>query len=733
MDSHQLLITFVSASVLGVTLFLLSNQLKISAIVLLLIGGILAGPEFLGLVQPQALGQGLNAIIALAVGLILFEGGLTLDVKEYKRVSKEIWGVLTRGVLVTWLGSAVAIKLIFGFSWTFSLLAASLIIVTGPTVIGPLLQRVGVKRNLHQILYWEGVLIDPIGVFIALLCYEWILSQARPEAVANFFLRFFVGTMIGLLMGILLYQILKRRWIQEQSINIFVLAGAMLTFILADSVISEAGLLSVTIAGFVLGYKQLPNLYKVINYKVELKNFLIGLLFILLAANLKLDRFLDYGWLLLVGVLAVMLVIRPLNIFISTFKSSLILREKLFLSWIAPRGIVSASMASLFSFQLSQLGVVGAGFLETFTYGVIAGTVILQGFSASWVAGVLKVKERERRDWLIIGAHNIARKVAAFLEDHGVTAMLVDTNPREIKKAKNIQLKAFLEDALQVRSDQYPDLLRVGNILAITENRDLNLLAGQRWKRLLPKAQIFFWLGEDLPGKSERRLPGFPVWPGLALKDFVDQEIQAEVVHDILTKELIHAMEAEQNELFCPTHVPLIIKSAGKFLAIPPNTEEKETTMLLLRTGQYIKGFPAKEEWMMLSRETDLEKLYIKMLERVTDDYPNLDKKIILADLLSREEEFSSIIGHGIALPHCYSKDIKESLLILAKQEVPLFSRFADTEIELVFMIISPVDRPDAHLGLISRIAKHVIQEQNRKELIAAKSPFELFQMLQKR
>lgn len=732
MDSHQLLITFVSASVLGVTLFFLSNRLKISAIVLLLIGGILAGPEFLGLVQPQALGQGLNAIISLAVGLILFEGGLTLDVKGYKHVSKEIWGVLTKGVLVTWLGSAVMLKLIFGFNWTFCLLTGSLIIITGPTVIGPLLQRVGVKRNLHQILYWEGVLIDPIGVFIALLCYEWIVSQANPEAVANFFLRFFVGSLIGLVMGLLLFQILKRRWIQDQNINIFVLAGAMLTFIMADSVISEAGLLSVTIAGFVLGYKQLPVLVKIINYKVELKNFLIGLLFVLLAANLKLERFLDYGWLLLAGVFVVMLVIRPLNIFISTFRSSLILKEKLFLSWIAPRGIVSASMASLFSFQLLQFGVAGAGFLETFTYGVIAGTVILQGFSASWVAGLLNVKEKEKQDWLIIGAHNIARRVAAFLESHGVTAMLVDTNPREIKIAKNLQLKALLEDALQVRDDQYPDLLRIGNILAITENRDLNLLASQRWNRILPKARIYFWLGQELPSQSERRLPGFSVWPGLALKDFVHQEIQTEVIHDNLTKELKHTMESDQNGLFCPTHFPLVIKTARNFWAIPPKPEEKAAAILLLRTGQFTKGFPAREEWMMLSQETDLESLFVKMLERITDDYPNLDKKTILADLLSREEEFSSIIGHGIALPHCYSEDVNESLLILAKQEVPLYRRLAETEIKLVFMIISPVDRPDTHLELISQIAKLVIHEQNRNELIAAKSPFELFQILQK-
>jgi len=331
MESHHILITFVAASVLGVFLVLLAHRIRVSGIILLLFGGIIAGPEFIGIVQPNVLGEGLKAIISLAVGLILFEGGLTLEINGYKQVSKEIWGVLTKGVIITWGVTTVCLQLIFKFDWIFCLLAASLIIVTGPTVIGPLLQRIRVKRNLHQILYWEGVLIDPIGVFISLLCYEWILSAGTPEAYFNFFSRFLVGAVLGGIFGFLLYKILRSKWVPEEKLNFFILASAMLNFTIADSLVSESGLLSVTLTGLILGYKKPPQLSQIVNYKVELKDFLIGLLFILLAANLTLANFLNYGWSLLGIVALVMFIVRPLNILASTWSSTLTIKDKLFL------------------------------------------------------------------------------------------------------------------------------------------------------------------------------------------------------------------------------------------------------------------------------------------------------------------------------------------------------------------------------------------------------------------
>ena len=343
MESHHLLTTFAAACGLGVFFLILAQRLKVSAIVILLIGGIVAGPQVLNLVHPDHLGSGLNAIISLAVGLILFEGGLTLDVKGYREVSREIWGVLTKGILVTWIFSALAIKLVFDFDWPFCFFAASLIIVTGPTVIGPLLQRIRVRKNIHHILHWEGVLIDPIGVFIALLCYEWFVSVYLENTTTggalggylveffgsgyqtisyfNFFLRFIVGMVTGLGLGGALYQFLKREWIPEEYMNISVLAYAMAIFMAADLLVHEAGLLAVTVAGLLVGYKDTPQLDRIIEYKVELKDLLIALLFVLLAANLELEKFIHYGWPLLIVVGAVMFLVGPLNIFISPRKS----------------------------------------------------------------------------------------------------------------------------------------------------------------------------------------------------------------------------------------------------------------------------------------------------------------------------------------------------------------------------------------------------------------------------
>ena len=381
---HLVLSTFVGALVCGVLFTIIARKLRTSSIAILLLGGILVGPNFLGLIEPEHLGQtGLKAIISIAIGLILFEGGLTLDVKGYRQVSQAIRGVLTRGVLVTWLLGCLIVKLVFweDFSWAFCILAGSLIIVTGPTVIAPLLKRIRVKKGIHSILHWEGVLIDPIGVFIALLCYEWIISSSG-EAVSAFVGRILIGMGYGVAGGIAMALILRRKWIPKESLNIFVLCGALAIFALADWVYEDAGLLAVTVSGLIVGYSGRDSLAGVKAYKAELIDLLIGLLFVLLAARLDLDSFGAYSWELGIIVVVVMFVIRPANIFASTIGSGLTTREKLFLSWIAPRGIVAASMASLFALKLASSGdlkgIPDPIFLETFAYSVIAATVLFR-------------------------------------------------------------------------------------------------------------------------------------------------------------------------------------------------------------------------------------------------------------------------------------------------------------------------------------------------------------------
>lgn len=728
---HEILTTFVAASVLGVVLLILSGRLKVSAIVLLLIGGILAGPEVIGIVEPESLGSGLNTIISLAVGIILFEGGLTLDVKGLRRVSSEIRGVLTIGVVTTWVTTAVAIKLIFDFEPVFCALAGSLIIVTGPTVIGPILSRIRVKKHIHDILHWEGVLIDPIGVFIALLCYEWIVATGAGagEAVMNFLLRILVGSTLGVGFGIAIYQVLKRNWVPENSLNIFVLAAAMLNIMIADTLVTESGLLSVTIAGLVVGYRDTPQLDRIIEYKVELKDFLIGLLFILLAANLELKKFLSYGLSLAGIVVVVMLLVRPLNIFLSMRKSQLTIKEKLFLSWIAPRGIVAASMASLFAFNLADAGWANAGFLESFAYSVIAGTVVFQGFTAKMVGGALGVLEPKPKSWLIIGAHALGREVAKFIQNRGEIVVLMDTNPREVKLALREGLTALNENAMAVEPENRIELYGIGNVLSITENEDLNRLVCQRWNKLLPSPRLFRWVAESIPDSNlnANLLVGLPVWQEIQLKAVLAQSSKSGNIR-FREYDLNFKMPANPDTV-------LITFYNGEFYAgfePLPEDYEGDAWALVLEQEEHVLELPTKPEWVVFSNADVLRNLYGEMLNVLDNDFPNLDHERLLKELLEREEEFTSLIGHGISLPHTYTAAIDKTILVAARVKPGLPCRHTGSDINLIFMLLSPENQPVEHLNQISKIAKFVMREENREALLAAENREDLCRVMER-
>ena len=249
--------TLVIALATGVTLLVTAQHLRIPAIVPLLLGGILLGPEVSDLIDPADLGNGLDLLVAGCVAVIVFEGGLSLQRIGFEQAPKVIWRLLTIGVLITWLGTTVLIHFLFNYSLSFCLLASSLVMVTGPTVIHPLLRRIGVNESLHHILHWEGVLIDPIGVFIAVLCFErFSAGSLTLNTLEGFDLRSLVGMGTGLAGGYILLFAINRHWIQREYTNIFALAWALLAFGVADGWVHEAGLLTVIIKGLYVGAKQ---------------------------------------------------------------------------------------------------------------------------------------------------------------------------------------------------------------------------------------------------------------------------------------------------------------------------------------------------------------------------------------------------------------------------------------------------------------------------------------------
>jgi NhaP-type Na+/H+ or K+/H+ antiporter/mannitol/fructose-specific phosphotransferase system IIA component (Ntr-type) len=729
MHGQEILSTFTIAAAIGVCLTMVASLLRTSAIVVLLIGGVLVGPQMLGVVKPDVLGDGLGTIISLAVAIILFEGGLTLDLKGYRTVSREIRSILTIGVLVTWLGTTALLKLIFNFDWPFCFLAASLVIVTGPTVIGPLLHRINVTKKLNHILHWEGVLIDPIGVFIALLSYEYYISTAgeHQSPAQDFLLRFTVGAILGIVFGYVLHWVLKRNWVDQGHTNIFVLAMAMLNFAIADLVVAECGLLSVTVAGLVLGSQTVPQLRGIISYKVELKDFLIGLLFILLAANLDLYSFLNFGWGLVLVVIAIMLIVRPLNVFLSLLGSSLNVQEKLFLSWIAPRGIVAASMASVFALELSHHDANKAQFLETFTYSVIAGTVLVQGLSAGSVGRWLGVLQPTPRGWVIVGAHALGRRIAKFMAAQKVDVVLIDTNPREVRAAHREGLTAINADATSINQDDHVELYGCGNLLAITTNQDLNRVVCQRWAEVLDSKRLFRWEkagGED--DENMRLSSGRVIWRELALSRWMQSDCDTPPIY-------MRPFDPEGSETDLEDErVLLTYRSDSNFVVgEPENAAVGDQSLVLdLRGNQHLCPVPLVPFNVTQSKQTGLYELYREMLTHLKSQSYNVDPEATLADIWKREEQHTSLLGHGVSLPHYWSPHLQRSVLMVARPEQPVACPTTERPVELVFLLLSPAADPKAHLEHLSYIAQLIGSETRRLRLLQAANTEELYELI---
>ena len=721
---REILGTFAGAVVFGVLFTLIAHKLKISSIVVLLLGGIIVGPQCLGLINPDYLGEGLKTTISLAVGLILFEGGLTLDIKGYRLVSREIKGVLTKGVLVTCVASSIAIKILFGFDWSVSLLAASLIIVTGPTVIGPLLKRIRVKNKLHSVLHWEAVLIDPIGVFIALLFYEWIVNPGDKPWV-GFLERSVVGTSYGIACGYAISYIVNREWIPEEYINITFLASALGIFALSDLAAHESGLLSVTIAGFVIGYEQKQKIEQVKIYKAELIQLLIGILFVLLTANLDLTTFYSFGLKGLLIVAFIMLVVRPLNIFISTTGSTLSLREKLFLSWIAPRGVVAASMASLFALSLEERGVYNADFLETFTYSVIVGTVLFQGFTAKWVGGLLGVLEPRPKGWLIIGAHRLGRVVANFIKANNLPVVLIDLNRRDIALSRRDGLVAINENALTINVDRYPEIYGIGNVLAITENEDLNTLICQRWQKEISGVSLYKWgtqTKSDDQTVNQQLMTGNLIWHELKLDQFTQLDLDE--------RELGILSEKTQIENITDTERVLMCMYKGEILPCIPQNAAGDCIILSCRSLTLNLDLNIKPKWVRISQATSLPEVTRELLETLRESYTQLDIQELHSRLVDYETKYSGLICPDTALPHARTDGLDESIVLIAKLSKPIKSLHGDEPITLVFLILSPDDQPRKHLKTLSEISRFIMDDKNRLKLIKAETQNELYELV---
>jgi NhaP-type Na+/H+ or K+/H+ antiporter len=481
--SFEITLQMVSVVVAGITAQVLAAYFRLPSIVLLLLLGILLGSDGLGVLDPHVLGTGLEVIVALATAIILFEGGLNLDVQELGRVSVSLQLLVTLGTLITLIGGSMAAHWLGEFPWNIAFLYGSIIVVTGPTVISPLLKQINVDRQVATILEGEGVLIDPVGAILAFVVLDTIMNgDADPiNAIIGLVMRLGIGAAIGGAGGYLMSLIFKRaNFLSPELKNLVVLAILWGLFTVAQMIRSESGVMTTVIAGAVFANSSVPEERSLRSFKGQLTILSVSVLFILLAADLSIASVFALGWGSVFTVLVLMFVVRPINILCCTWNSNLNWRQKLFLSWVAPRGIVSASVASLFAISLTQRGINGGDAIKALVFLTIIMTVVCQGLTAGTIAKWLRITSKDATGAVIVGCNPLSLLIARFFQERGEAVVMIDTDPERCAKAAEQDVRVISSSALDVSVLEEAGLASMGTFLAMTNNGEVNFVLAQR-------------------------------------------------------------------------------------------------------------------------------------------------------------------------------------------------------------------------------------------------------------
>lgn len=609
--------------ILGILAQLVAWRLKIPAILPLILIGLLVGPvstffteDGAKWIEPVWNGKeglfpekGLYNFVSLSISIILFEGSLTLKKSEVLHVGGAIIKLIVIGSIITFFGAGVVAHYIFYLSWPISFLFASLIIVTGPTVIAPILRNIPLKKDISAILKWEGILIDPIGALIAVLVFEFIRIESVGSDTLNILSEFgkivLSGSFIGFIFAWVLYLFIKRNWIPQYLKNVFSLAAVLAVFVVSNYFAAESGLLSVVTMGLVLANIKLPNIQELLHFKESLSILLISILFILLAANINVEEMLlVYNWRALALFFIVILILRPLVVFLSTAWSGLHTNEKLFVSWVGPRGIVAAGIASLFGLELRSLGVEGAAYITPLVFLIVLGTVLLNATTARPIAKLLKVYLDVSGGILIIGANKIARLIAAYLEKNNRHVVLIDSNKVNVEKAKKLGLYAFEANIYEDDLSEDIELSDIGFLMALTGSTEVNEFALNRFKKEFGENGAFRLITSDEILNPGKIIPQSLFSDTADYRKLMDVATVYPIVHEIKLLSARHFNQLKRDLETSETAVPLFIKDFKGTLHILSSKENVpvEKGFKLVYIGKSIDPISETEINLLLAR-----------------------------------------------------------------------------------------------------------------------------------
>lgn len=469
----------------------LAWRMRLPAILFLLLIGIAVGPATGWFDPDKVLGRFLFPVVSLAVALILFEGSMTLRFSELRGIGRAVHGMVTYGALLALLMLAAAAHWIAGLSWSIAFLFGALTCVTGPTVITPMLRTLRPNSRIASALRWEGIVLDPLGALFAVLVFEAIVSHQQGHSLAVFGATVGIGAGIGLAVAAALGFLLSRQMIPEYLQAFGTLIAVLGAFTLSNELAHESGLLAVTIMGITLGNLRHVHIEDIMDFKEHLSTLLVSMLFVVLAARLHWP--LPPG-MLMAGILVFVVAqffIRPVSILVATFRSSLTWPERTLLAYVSPRGVVAASVSSLFALRLVDLGVRGADALVPLVFTLIIGTVVLQSATARPLARWLKVADPDPDGVLIFGSDEVARGIATALMDQKFQVLLADDDWDGISKARMDGLPVFFGNPTSQHAAMHLDLTGIGRLLAMSRRRELNSLACMQYRQEFGRERVY--------------------------------------------------------------------------------------------------------------------------------------------------------------------------------------------------------------------------------------------------
>ena len=461
----------------GVSVQCVAKLARIPAIVLLLAAGAALGPEGLGWVRPEALGESLFVLVDFAVAIILFEGALNLDVARLRREERVIRLLVTTGALITLLGGTFAARLWLLWPWPLAILFGALVVVTGPTVVGPLVRNLRLRPRLQTVLEAEGVFIDPIGALLAVLVLQVTLATDPSQAAAgmrDLVVRLVAGLAIGAVGGVTLTLLLRFEKLVRGLENILVLAFVTLIFQLGEHALSQSGLIAVTVAGVIVGNHENPVIDDLREFKDQLTLLLIGAIFILLAADVGMAEVEALGWQGAAVVVTLIVVVRPVSVWFVTRGAELAAKERVFLAALAPRGIVAAAVASLMARTLDSSGIAGGDALRALVFLVISGTVVAAALVAWPLSAALGLRLAARDRIAVLGAQGLGLALATELRARGANVVLIDNDPQHCHAAERQRFAVVFGDGLQERTLRRARIELVGTVVGATFNENLN-------------------------------------------------------------------------------------------------------------------------------------------------------------------------------------------------------------------------------------------------------------------